>query len=258
MPMDFMFTMVEKLSASDFRNQIALAESLRDWPVYVIGNMDLRRSYDRYGDGQHNDAIAKLMAGLYLTLRGTPILYYGEEIGMATSDPERKQDVKDPLGKVGWPQDKGRDGERTPMQWSNEPNGGFSVTKPWLHVPSSAKTYNVRSESNDPNSILAFYRQLLSLRHHHVALMRGNYVALNQDDPNVLSYLRRYNDKTVLVALNISPTRQTASFDLRAQGLPSSTARTLLSTSPSVVTDLLRLSLEPFSVYIAEITTSAH
>ena len=58
------------------------------WPVYVIGNHDIERSYNRYGDGKHNDAIAKLMAGLYLTLRGTPIMYYGEEIGMQNNDPK--------------------------------------------------------------------------------------------------------------------------------------------------------------------------
>ena len=74
-------------------------------------------SYDRYGDGQHNDQIAKLLATLYLTLRGTPILYYGEELGMENNDPKRREDVKDPIGQRGWPKEKGRDGERTPMQW---------------------------------------------------------------------------------------------------------------------------------------------
>jgi glycosidase len=66
--------------------------------VFVIGNHDIVRSYNRYGDGKHNDAIAKLMAGFYLTLRGTPIMYYGEEIGMENNDPKRKEDVKDPIG----------------------------------------------------------------------------------------------------------------------------------------------------------------
>ena len=85
--------------------------------VYVLSNHDIVASYDRYGDGKHNDEIAKLMAGLYLTLRGTPIMYYGEEIGMKNNDPKRKEDVKDPIGARGWPKEKGRDGERTPMQW---------------------------------------------------------------------------------------------------------------------------------------------
>ena len=119
MPMDFLFATVNRLSAPEFRQQIATVDSAGGWPVYVISNHDMPRSYVRYGDGQHNDAIAKLMAGLYLTLRGTPILYYGEEIGMENHDPKRREDVKDPIGKLGWPEEKGRDGERTPMQWTD-------------------------------------------------------------------------------------------------------------------------------------------
>ena len=98
LPMDFMFCTLDKLSAGEFRKQIALAESTGGWPTYVIGNHDMARSLMRYGDGTHNDQIAKLMAGLYLTLRGTPIMYYGEEIGMENNDPARKEDVKDPMG----------------------------------------------------------------------------------------------------------------------------------------------------------------
>ena len=75
---------------------------------------------------------------------------------------------------------------------------------PWLPVPPSAKTHNVASELNDPNSILQFYRQLLVLHHQNPALLDGDYVALNQDDPNVLAYLRRYKNEAVLVVLNMS------------------------------------------------------
>ena len=145
MPMDFMFTAVNKLSPPEFRRQIAEVESAHGWPVFVIGNHDRVRSYNRYGDGKHNDAIAKLMGAFYLTLRGTPILYYGEEIGMENNDPTRKEDVKDPIGRTGWPEEKGRDGERTPMQWNTTPNAGFSKKDPWLPVPGSYKTHNVAS-----------------------------------------------------------------------------------------------------------------
>src|SRR5207253_11376926 len=117
MPMDLMFATVDKISAPEFRRQIAAVDSSGGWPVFVISNHDKIRSFNRYGDGQNNDAIAKLKAGLYLTLRGTPIMYYGEEIGMENNDPKRREAVKDPIGKLGWPVDKGRDGERTPMQW---------------------------------------------------------------------------------------------------------------------------------------------
>src|ERR1700733_8045406 len=130
MPMDFMFCRVNRLSPAEFRTQIANAESTGGWPVYVIGNHDMPRSYGRYGDGQHDDQIAKLMAGMYLTLRGTPIMYYGEELGMENNDPQRKEDVKDPIGIAGWPTEKGRDGERTPMQWNDSAYAGFSPTRP--------------------------------------------------------------------------------------------------------------------------------
>ncbi len=255
MPMDFMFCQVDKLSPADFRTQIANAESTGGWPVYVIGNHDMPRSYNRYGDGQHNDQIAKLMAGMYLTLRGTPVMYYGEELGMENNDPVRKEDVKDPIGIAGWPTEKGRDGERTPMQWNDSPNAGFSRATPWLPVPASYKTHNVASELENPDSVLQFYRRLLTLRHHESALLDGDYVALNEDNPNVLSYLRRYKNEAVLVVLNMSNTKQKISFDLSAIGFPSAKTTPLLSTLAAPPTGHLgSVALEPFAVYIARIS----
>ncbi len=255
LPMDFMFCTVDKLSAPAFRKQIALAESTGGWPTYVIGNHDMARSYVRYGDGKHNDQIAKLMAAMYLTLRGTPIMYYGEEIGMENNDPKRKEDVKDPMGVTGWPKYKGRDGERTPMQWNGSTNAGFTMGTPWLPVSPSAQTHNVESESNDPNSILQFYRQLLLLHHQNQALVRGDYAALNPDDPNVLSYLRRYENEAVLVVLNMSGTAQHVSFNLSAEGFSSAKAKTLLTTSARASGGQMnQIALEPFAVYIAQIS----
>src|SRR6266576_1045104 len=150
MPMDFMFTTINKLSPADFRKQIQWVDGSGGWPVYVLSNHDIRRVYDRYGDGQHNDQIAKLMASLYLTLRGTPVMYYGEEIGMENNDPKRPEDVKDSMGKAGWPKEKGRDGERTPMQWNAKANAGFSAVAPWLPIGARYKSYNVDSEKKDP------------------------------------------------------------------------------------------------------------
>ena len=256
MPMDFMFTTVNKLSPSEFRRQIAKVESSGGWPVYVLSNHDITRSYNRYGDGQHNDAIAKLMAGLYLTLRGTPIMYYGEEIGMENNNPKRKEDVKDPIGRLGWPMFKGRDGERTPMQWNDEPNAGFSRATSWLPVSPAYPTHNVARELQDPGSVLQFYKHLLALRHQNGALLDGEYVPLNENDPNVLSYLRRYKSEAVLVVLNMSAAPHKVRFDLSSQNLSSATARTLLTTrriQPQEAS-LRELSLEPFEVYIAEIS----
>ena len=255
LPMDFMFCEVDKLSPNEFRTQIANAESTGGWPVYVIGNHDMTRSYNRYGDGQHNDQIAKVIAGMYLTLRGTPVMYYGEELGMENNDPVRKEDVKDPIGIAGWPKEKGRDGERTPMQWNDSPNAGFSQANPWLPVPASYKTHNVASELKDPDSVLQFYKRLLTLRHHEPALLDGDYVGLNQDNPDVLSYLRRYKNETVLVVLNMSNAKQHISFDLSAEGFASAKATPLLTTLAAPPKGRLdQVALDPFAIYIARIS----
>jgi alpha-glucosidase len=256
MPMDFMFTTVDRLSPAEFRRQIAAVDSAGGWPVFVLSNHDIVRSSVRYGDGKNNQAIAKLMASLYLTLRGTPIMYYGEEIGMENNDPVRKEDVKDPIGRVGWPEEKGRDGERTPMQWDDSPNAGFTRGTPWLPVPLSYKTVNVASELKDPASVLQTYRSLLALRHENRALLDGDYVAVNESDANVLSYLRRYKNEAVLVVLNMSSQPQEVSFDLAPQGFSAKSAHTLLTTMAdgSKAGSLSHLSLEPFSVYIGAVS----
>jgi len=254
MPMDLMLTKLS-LSASVLRDHIAGVDAAGGWPTYVITNHDIVRSYTRYGDGAHNDDIAKLMAGFYLTLRGTAIMYYGEEIGMSNNDPTRREDVKDPIGVLGWPNEKGRDGERTPMQWNAGPNAGFTTGKPWLPVPDSAKTHNVETERKDANSVLNFYRHLLSLRKTDPALREGKYVLLNGSDPHVMSYLRQYKENTVLVVLNMSSTKQQPSFDLAAQGFAGVHATTLLQNGAAAPEgEFKTVSLRPYGVYVAKLS----
>ncbi len=252
MPMDFMFTTVNKLSAPEFRRQIAAVDGAQGWPVFVISNHDIVRSYNRYGDGKNNDAIAKLMGAFYLTLRGTPIMYYGEEIGMENNDPKRKEDVRDPIGITGWPAEKGRDGERTPMQWSAAPNAGFSEKAPWLPVPPSYRTHNVATEEQDPNSVLAVYKKVLALRHTNIALIEGAYSALNEDDLHVMSYLRSYQGKAVLVALNMSDAPRKASFNLTKQGFASFNLNPLVASGGATVKGK-EVTLEPFGLLIADV-----
>jgi alpha-glucosidase len=255
MPMDLMFTKLKPLRADVFRKHVAAVNGSGEWPVYVMSNHDIRRAYSRFADGKHDDDIAKVMAGMYLTLRGTPIMYYGEEIGMKNNDPTRKEDVKDPIGQLGWPKQKGRDGERTPMQWNGTPNAGFTTGIPWLPVPLAYQTHNVASEQKDPNSILNFYKNLLALRHTNKALLDGDYVVLNQDDPNVYSYLRVYKGQAVLVVLNMSENPQNVSFNLSKQGFSAGEAKTLLSTINGGASQKLSgISLPPYTVYIGEVT----
>jgi glycosidase len=137
------------------------------------------------------------------------------------------------------------------MQWDESENAGFSKAAPWLPVPPTAKTHNVADESKDPESVLAFYRKVLKLRHTNRALLDGRYAPLNENDQNVLSYLRAYKDQVVLVALNMSGAEQKVSFDLSKNGFASATPLAVTgksSASGNVVT------IEPYGVFIGRLS----
>jgi alpha-glucosidase len=232
MPFNFFLLRQSKLDAAAFRRAVGEVEGvLRGRPTnYVLSNHDNPRAFDRVGDGQHNDQIAKLLALMLLSLRGAPFFYYGEEIGMKTTPPERLEDVRDPVGKVYWPAEKGRDGERTPMQWTGGRNAGFSTAaKTWLPVPPTAATRNVAAMSADPNSVLSFYKRAIALRRRSPALLEGDYAALGED-PNVFAYRRRAPRQTLIVALNMSGERQTFTFGEGEGAAPAGRYRLVLST----------------------------
>ena len=260
LPMDFQIADLNKLSAPDFRRLLNEIEhnAAGGQPHYFFSNHDQPRQWDRYGDGAHNDQIAKLTAALLLTTRATPLMYYGEEIGMRTTEPARKEDVQDPIGKIGWPEEKGRDGERTPMQWDGSTNASFSTSqRPWLPVPPSAATYNVAAESQDPNSILSFYKRLLALRRSEPTLRDGLYLPLNQEDPYVLTFLRkkRGSSDAILVVLNMSAEAQTVKFDLSAEGVKESSAKPLIA-APEIgpeSTQLAHFTVPAFGVFIGSV-----
>jgi len=261
LPMDFQIADANQLSAPRFRKLFDEVETnpAGGWPEYFFSNHDQARQWDRYGDGKHNDQIAKLMAMLELLPRGTPQMYYGEEIGMRNTDPQRKEDVRDPVGITGWPKDKGRDGERTPMQWTSAaPNAGFTSpdVRPWLPIPPSARSVNVETETGEPDSLLNFYKSLLKLRHTEPALMNGNYVTLNPEDQKVFSFLRQAptsSGRSVLVALNMSDQKQTVSFDLRKQNMKAKVASMLQSNfdvGRRTTLNLNELVLPPFGAIV--------
>ena len=139
------------------------------------------------------------------------------------------------------------------MQWNDDPNAGFTTGIPWNPVPATYKTYNVADESKDPNSILNWYKSLLALRHTNQALLDGDYIALNENDANVLSYLRKSKNDAVIVAINMSAAPQTVNFDLSKQRLSAKSAKTLLTTESSLQNNssVAQLTLEPFAIYIA-------
>ncbi|HQL83868.1 MAG TPA: alpha-glucosidase, partial [Spirochaetota bacterium] len=144
------------------------------WPSLVLNNHDQPRSMTRWCMGKDGGQRARVLAAMLLTARGTPFLYYGEEIGMKNGAITRKQ-VRDPVGIKYWPLNKGRDPERTPMQWSAGANAGFSAAEPWLPVAGTFRDVNVAAQTDDPGSLLAWYRDLLALRKKQAALARGSY-----------------------------------------------------------------------------------
>ncbi|MEA3376945.1 MAG: alpha-amylase family glycosyl hydrolase [Chloroflexota bacterium] len=181
--------------------EVALPEGA--WPNYVLGNHDEPRLTSRYGrDG------ARVAAMLLLTLRGTPTLYYGDEIGMVNVPvpPERRQDPwSETLPHMG------RDPCRTPMQWSGEPNAGFSpawTPELWLPLADDYETMNVARELEEPTSILNLYRRLLAYRKATPALMWGRYAPIDGVAEACYAFLRQTDEQRILVALNFSDQQQ--------------------------------------------------
>ncbi|MFH1852047.1 MAG: alpha-amylase family glycosyl hydrolase [Candidatus Neomarinimicrobiota bacterium] len=173
------------------------------WPTYVLSNHDVSRHFSRYGRGRWAQARAKIAATLLLTLRGTPTLYYGEELGQADIRLSRKQ-ILDPPGRRFWPIYKGRDGCRAPMQWDRSPRAGFTTGDPWLPVNSDYMLKNIAMADTDPDSLLNFYRRLIWLRKQTPALHSGRLALIDDDHRHLLAY-QRFDDSTeILIILNFS------------------------------------------------------
>jgi alpha-glucosidase len=168
-------------------------------PNWVLGNHDRSRIASRVGP-----RMARLAAMLLLTLRGTPTLYYGDEIGM-TDVPIPADEVQDPFEKNKPGMGLGRDPERTPMQWSAEAHAGFTTGIPWLRLASDWHMHNVEVQSRDPGSMLALYKRLIALRRAQPALHRGSYEALEAGD-EMLAYARDSDGQRLVVILNFGAT----------------------------------------------------
>ncbi len=261
LPMDMIVGFSNKLSAQNFRDRISEVETQvhGSQPLLVFDNHDNNRSWDRYADGQHNQQIAKLIAAMLFTSKATALMYYGEELGMPTSTPTRVEDVKDPIGITGWPKEKGRDGERTPMQWdASNPQAGFSTNpKTWLPVPSNYTAINVQAELADPNSLLNWHKQLIAMRRSNPALHNGGVVMLDINNPNVLSYLRSApaGQPSVVVSLNMTAEPQTISLDLKQAGASGEHVKTLIASDTSLdsETSAKSLTLPAYASWVASV-----
>ncbi len=260
LPMDTPFGLARRLDAREFRRYLTEAATGLQGsdPLLFFDDHDHVRSWDRYGDGVHNLEIAKVVATLLLTSRGAVLLYQGEEIGQPTTAPLRVEDVRDPIGITGWPQEKGRDGERTPMQWdtSNAQAGFTGSTHPWLPVPAGHDKVNVQAELADAESLLSWHKELLALRRGDPALRTGRLVMLDATNPRVLTYARVMPEGSgIIVSLNMSAQAQTVTINGSAAGLAGYRFRTLLSSPGELrIPDPgARLTLPAYGTWVAAV-----
>jgi len=261
LPMDTLVGLGKQLDAARLRRLLeeAQAQLHGSQPLLVFDNHDNMRSWDRFGDGVHDGQIARIVAALLLTSRDAALLYQGEEIGQVTATPTRVEDVRDPIGISGWPREKGRDGERTPMQWdSSNAQAGFSTSPhTWLPVTANYRTVNVQTESADPATLLNWHKRLIALRRSSAALREGRTVMLDRANSHVLTYARvAPGGETILVVLNISAQPQTISLRLAQAGLRGSRLETLLaSPEPIAATDAaLPVQLAPYAAWVAAVS----
>ncbi len=192
--------------AGAFRAQVERFATLvpeHGWPDHVLSSHDARRHASRYNHATLGEARCRLAALMLLTLRGTPFLYYGEEIGMRNVEiPEDA--MQDPLARTLSPQ-LCRDGERTPMQWQPGPGAGFTGGSPWLPFGDDAETRNVSRQMEDPASLLHLYRNAIALRRRNPVLQRGSFQPLDSAE-QVFAFERRDGANRALIALNFGAT----------------------------------------------------
>ena len=205
-----------------FKDILVRWQEAIDWNTLFWGNHDQPRVVSRFGSTA-TEALrvqsAKMLATAMYLLRGTPFLYQGEEIGMTNFPFRSEEELRDveslnllaqarKEGREAWAWNgilhKGRDNARTPMQWEDAPQAGFTTGQPWIAVNPNYHDINVRKAQADPNSILCFYRELLALRQRENALLRGTFRLLLPEHPQLLAYERVFGRDRVIVCCNFS------------------------------------------------------
>jgi alpha-glucosidase len=211
------------------------------WPCVTFSNHDVARPVTRWGGGPGDAALAQLALTLLMTLKGTVLLYQGEELGLAEADLDRR-DLRDPFGDLYFPLFKGRDGCRTPMPWTSEgPNAGFTDGTSWLPIPDHHRLRAVSVQQADAGSVLAHAGQVIALRKRHPALMRGAIRFLAVPAP-MLGFVREGEGESILCLFNLA--RIPANCTLAAFGTP-----LLGETRSSGGT----MALPPLSAYLARL-----
>lgn len=204
------------------------------WNSLFLSNHDQPRCVSRFGNDseQYRELSAKMLATMTHFQKGTPYVYQGEELGMTNAYMENIADYRDieslnaykelttkeniPAKTVmGYIKAVGRDNARTPMQWDTSDNGGFTSGTPWLQVNKNYKTINAAAQVNDPDSVFAYYKKLIALRHTNEVMVNGVYDVLIPDHPQIYAYTRTLGDKQLLVLCNDSDTNAAIPAELQ-------------------------------------------
>ena len=203
--MSYSFKLLGKeFSSNFFKNTINefFKEGVDGWPCWSFSNHDVERHTTRWSK-KETDSFAKLTCALLLSLKGTPCLYQGEELGQVETELEYAE-LTDPSGIRFWPESKGRDGCRTPMTWDNtKSHAGFSKIMPWLPVKEKQLSKSVNLQVNNPDSVLNFYKNFLSIRKLNLALNEGDQTFLSDED-DLLIFSREHEKSKTLCVFNLN------------------------------------------------------
>jgi len=209
----------------DFKNLYSKWDSIfadKGWGTIYLGNHDQPRMVTRWGNdsGEWRELSSKMLTTFLLTMRATPYYYAGDELGMNNIKFDKIEDYKDveSINMYHQLKQKGgdlkqfladqkitaRDNGRTPFQWDNTANAGFTSGSPWLKVNPNYLTVNVAAEDKDSTSCLNYFRKLIRVRKQNLVFVYGKYALLDKDNPNVYAYTRELDGKKILVLLNFS------------------------------------------------------
>ena len=235
----------------------------KGWGTIYLGNHDQPRMVTRWGSDapEFREVSSKMLTTFLMTMRGTPYYYFGDELGMTNIKFDKIEDYRDIMTinlhrlfeKEGRDVNQiieshkitGRDNGRTPFQWNNSENGGFTTGKPWLKVNPDYTKINAAAQETDENSVLNYFRRIVKFRRDNPVLIYGKYTLVDEENPNVYAYTRDLSDRKLLVLLNFTEKESAIKTDLDFQN-----AKVLLGNYPAPSVDG---KLKPYEAVIFEV-----